>query len=180
MKKLLFLLMASLVLVACGNDEPQEKEVGSVESSDKANNSNNESNNNSNEDESNTGEEVSTEEVEEVIADDDFLKATLVSVERIEDDIFGDSHVVNIQIENKTSDKLVVQSEDVSIDGTMVDDMVVFSEDIAGEKNANGKLEIMSFEDDLPEMNDNIEFTLIVLDEETYDRVAEHEVKIDF
>lgn len=178
MKKLLFLLMASLVLVACSDDEPQEKEVGSVESSDKANNSNNEENNNANENDSN--EEVTTEEVEEVIVDDDYIKATLVNVEHIEDDIFGDSHVVNIKLENKTSDKLVVQSEDVSIDGTMVDDMVVFSQDIAGEKNANGKLEIMSFEDDLPEMNDNIEFTLIVIDDESFDRVAEHEVKIDF
>lgn len=189
MKKLLSVFavfMVIFVLGACGETTSEDKKINSVESSSSENKTNN---NDANEDveasevnneDNNVVDEGELEEVGEVIADDDYIKATLENVERIKDDIFGDSHRINIKLENKTSNKLVVQSDDVSIDGTMVDDMVVFSQDVAGEKNANGKLEIMSFDEDLPEMNENIEFKLIVIDDESFDRVAEHDVKIDF
>lgn len=172
MKKLLILLASAVLLLsACGEVETKEKDVGSVESSDKAKGK---------ESESKETEEAETE-IEKVVADDEYIKATLVSIEHKVDDLFDEEkYVVNITLENKTENKIMVQARDVSIDGTMVDDMVMFSQDVAGNKKANGKLEIQNYDGDLPEMNEDIEFTLTVIDEESFDTVAEHEVNVDF
>lgn len=168
-------LLLVFILAACGETTTEDKEINSVESS--SNNDKAENNvNNGNEE-----AESETEEVGEVIADDDYVKATLVNVEYVNDEMFDEQkYVINIDLENKTSDKIVVQARDVSIDGTMVDDMVFFSEEIAGDKNANGKMEIQNYEGDLPTMDDNIEFILLIVDEETFEDKAEHDVKVDF
>src|SRR5690625_1427164 len=170
---LLVSIIAVLGLVACGDTTTEEKEIESVGTSE------------SSEEDKNDGDESSesaeVEEVGEVIADDDYVKATLVNVEHVKDDLFDEEkYVINIDLENKTSDKIVVQARDVSIDGTMVDDMVFFSEEIAGEKNAKGKLEIQNYEGDLPSMDDNLEFILLIINDETYEDMAEHDVKIEF
>jgi len=171
MKKLFVLLFAALVMVACGEVDSSEKEVNNLEVAE-----------NDNEVEANNDEEEnSEEEFNKVIADDDFLKATLVKVEHKLDEIFDDeSYVVHMTLENNADYKIVVQARDVSIDGLMVDDMVVFSEEIVEGKKANGKLDIMTFDDDLPELNDSLEFTLIVINEETFETVSEYDVSIDF
>lgn len=47
-----------------------------------------------------------TEEVGEVIADDDDVKATLVNVEYVNDEMFDEEkYVINIELENKTDKK---------------------------------------------------------------------------
>lgn len=174
MKKVMTLLVSLLVvfgLVACDDGGSEEKEVSSVESSDKADNNEKE------------GEEATSdvEEVGEVIADDDYIKATLVNIEHVKDDVFDEEkYVINIDLENKTENKIIVQARDVSIDGTMVDDMVFFSEEIAGGKNAKGKMEIQNYEGDLPTMDDNIEFILLIADDETFEDLSEHDVKVEF
>ena len=175
-KKVMTLLVSIIAvfgLVACGDTTTEEKEIESVGTSESSEEDKNDG------DESSESSEV--EEVGEVIADDDYVKATLVSVEHVKDDLFEEEkYVINIDLENKTSDKIVVQARDVSIDGTMVDDMVFFSEEIAGEKNAKGKLEIQNFDGDLPSMDENLEFVLLIIDDETFEDMAEHDVKIEF
>lgn len=174
MKKVMTLLVSLLVifgLVACDDGGSEEKEVSSVESSDKADNNEKE------------GEEATSDvkEVGEVIADDDYIKATLVNIEHVKDDVFDEEkYVINIDLENKTENKIIAQARDVSIDGTMVDDMVFFSEEIAGGKNAKGKMEIQNYEGDLPTMDDNIEFILFIVDDETFEDLSEHDVKVEF
>lgn len=99
----------------------------------------------------------------------------------MKDDVFDEEkYVINIDLENKTENKIIVQARDVSIDGTMVDDMVFFSEEIAGGKNAKGKMEIQNYEGDLPTMDDNIEFILLIADDETFEDLSEHDVKVEF
>lgn len=171
---LLVLVIAVFGLVACGGTTTEEKEVGSVEFSVQDDIDTNEG--------ADAAEESSdVEEFGIVIADDDNVKATLVNVEHVVDDLFDEEkYVINIDIENKTENKVIVQARDVSIDGTMVDDMVFFSEEIAGDKNAKGKMEIQNYEGELPTMEDNIEFILLIIDDETFEDLAEHEVKIDF
>lgn len=158
---------------ACGSDSDSssEKDIESVESNEKTDEA----------DPEEAEEETDVAEVAKVVADDEYLKATLVNIERKVEELFdSEKYVINLELENKASDKIVVQAHDVSIDGTMVDEMVIFSQDIAGDKNANGKMDIQNFDGDLPEMNDNIEFTLIVIDESTWGNLSEHEVKIEF
>lgn len=175
-KKIMTLLVSIIAvfgLVACGETTTEEKEIESVGAS--------ESSEEDKTDSDGSEESSDVEEVEEVIANDDYIKATLVNVEHVVDDLFDEEkYVINIDLENKTSDKIVVQARDVSIDGTMVDDMVFFSEEIAGEKNAKGKMEIQNYEGDLPSMDDNLEFILVILNDETYEDITEHDVKIEF
>jgi|SRR5699024_2018736 len=125
-----------------------------------------------------------TEEVNQNIADDDLVKIDLLNVERTTDEIFGDSIKVNFEIENKTDSKIVVQSRDVSADGYMVDDIVAFSPEIAGNKKIkdNLTLEEMFLDegDELPKLEDNLEMTMIVIDDETYEDISSYDVNIDF
>ncbi|MCJ7839966.1 hypothetical protein MUB24_03365 [Lederbergia sp. NSJ-179] len=183
MKKITILVMSLLVIIglaACGG-ETEGKEVSSVESSDKNDGKEVEKEAAEEENEDSKGEKSKVEEVGKVIADDDYIKATLVNVEHNVDDTFDEEkYVINIDLENKTGNKIIVQARDVSIDGTMVDDMVFFSEEIAGDKNANGKMEIQNYDGDLPTMDDNIEFVLLVADDESFEDLAEHNVKVDF
>lgn len=173
MRKLILILgiiVLSFSLIACGETSTEEKEVDNVESSGQ-------------DDAEEVVEEESSdvEEIGEVIADDDTLKATLVSVEHKVDEMFDEeSYRFNIELENKYDGKIVVQARDVSIDGTMVDDMVFFSEEIAEGKKANGQLEIQNYDGDLPEMNEELEMILIVSDDETWDEISSYDVNISF
>lgn len=62
----------------------------------------------------------------------------------------------------------------------MVDDMVFFSEEIAEGKRADGNLDIQNYDGDLPEMNEDFEMTLIVLDEDTWEELSSYDVSINF
>src|SRR5699024_10190371 len=120
-------------------------------------------------------------EVGEIIADDDTLKDTLVNIEHKVDDMFDEaSYWINLELENKHGGKIMVQARDVSVDGTMVDDMVFFSEEIAEGKKANRKLDIQNYDGDLPEMNEDLEFKLVVIDDETFDTIEEYDVSFSF
>ena len=170
-----FLLLLSIVflvaLSACGETTSEEKEVASVNKDD--------TEKTNEEEESDASEEPEESTYDEVLLDDDVAIITLVSIETVKDDTFGDEHKIKLEIENKSDETIVIQSEQVSIDGLMVDDMVAFSETVAGGKRANGNLDIMSFDDELPELNENLEFILLVLDDETYERISETDVSVD-
>lgn len=62
----------------------------------------------------------------------------------------------------------------------MIDEMVMFSETVAGKKHANAKMIIENYEGDLPEMEDNLEFILDVFGHDDYDYDENHDVKIEF
>jgi len=168
---LMFLAIITFGLTACG-EEATEKEVESVGASGKEDK----------EEEADAEDATSEkEEVGEVIADDDHIKATLVSVEHIEDETFDEElYEVNIELENKTDETLEVQANEVSIDGTMVDDLVFFSETVAGGKSSNGVLTIQNYDGDLPTMDNDIEFILSILNEETFETIADHDVNVEF
>lgn len=180
MKRLLVIFVSLFVVIglsAC-DGETEEKEIGNVTSS---NEDQSEQNSDDEDKNATNGEEQNSESntYDEVLLDDDVAVVTLKSIETVKDDIFGDEHKIKLEIENKSDKTIVVQSDEVSIDGLMVDDMVAFSETVAGGKKANGSLDIMSLDEDLPELDENLEFILIVLDDETFDRISEIDVNID-
>jgi len=97
----------------------------------------------------------------------------------VSDDIFGDSHVIKVSIENKSDDTIVIQTDKVSVDGLMVTDNVFFSEEVAAGKRANGKIEIQMFDDEeLPPLDEELEMVLKVIDEETYETIEEDQINI--
>src|SRR5699024_1842563 len=178
MKRFMMLLtvfILSIVLVACG-DSTEEVEVNSVDSS-----NNNEVVENNSEEENEENVEEDVEEVGEVVADDDTIKATLDNIEHKKDEMFDEeSYRVNFELENKYNGKIVVQARSVSIDWSMVDDMVLFSDDIAEGKKENGKLDIQNFDGDLPELTEDLEMKLGVLDDESFQEISTYDVSINF
>lgn len=175
MKKVTILLMSLFVIIglaACDDGISEEKEVSSVESSDEAKEENAEEN------EADNTEESESSDYNEVLLDDDIAKVELRGIETKEDDIFGDEHSVKLEIENKSDETIEVQAHEVSIDGVMVDDMVFFSETVAGGKKSNAELSIMALDDDLPELNENLELKLKILDDDFMD-VSSTDVSVD-
>src|SRR5699024_339798 len=120
MKKLLFLLAAAmLVLTACGETQEEKKEVSTVEKKSDANEKN---------DAEEKDEEAEEESYDEVLIDSDTAKVTLESISKVEDSMFDEEyHVIKLAIENKSDKTIVIQSDEVSIDGLMVTDNAFFS-----------------------------------------------------
>lgn len=175
-------LFVAIGLAAC-DGETTEKEIGTVSSGNENQPEQEEGSNDANNAEENAseneGEESESSSYDEVLLDDDIATVTLKGIETVEDDIFGDEHKIKLEIENKSDKTIVVQTDQVSVDGLMVDDMVMFSETVAAGKKANGSLDIMSFDEELPELNENLELILIVLDDETFDRISETDISVD-
>lgn len=167
MKKILFALFSLMViigLVACDGEEAQGKDVTSVETSDDEN-------------------VEETEEINEVVADNDMVKATLVSVDYIEDkDWDEERYEIRFEVENKREDTIEVQAREVSTDGKMVDEsLLMMSQEISGGKVADAVLEIEDYSGgDLPDMDENLEMILHVFSWDDMEVIEDIDVSIDF
>lgn len=171
MKKFLVVVLVALLLGACGATET--KEPKSVDSSEKSKNETNK-------------EETKKEEPKKLnqeIADTENIKATLISVEKKEDDVFGDTIEVMFEVENKRDDTIEIQAREVSADGKMVDEgMLSMSQEISGGKKADATLTIQNYDDgkEIPELKENLEMILYAFSWDNMDFEEEHNVKIDF
>ncbi|GAB2532908.1 hypothetical protein [Gracilibacillus alcaliphilus] len=186
MRKLLILILSMFfLLAACGETA---NETGAAAEEDSTSNEETDSGSEEEADESSETEEAASENensgesesstYDEILLDDDNVKVVLTEIETESDDIFGDQHNIKMEIENKLDETIEVQSREVSVDGFMVDDMVVFSETVAGGKKSNAELTIMAFDEELPELNENIEFKLMILDED-FMEVTSADVTVD-
>lgn len=167
---------AAAVVMFSGDDTEDNTENVNVSSNHENEGSNNE---NDNED-----GETETEELDQEIADDDNVKITLVEVERTEGDMLEEAgYEVLFEIENKRDETIEVQAREMSIDGKMVEDFdYSMSTEISGGKEADADLTIggIMAEDEIPEVEDEIEFQLHVLDWEDIDFEEDYDVVIEF
>lgn len=179
-KKLIFsaALVLSLGLAACGETET-ENVGGKVEtsSSEKANTQDTEKA------KDDTKENAdSNKEINQVIVDNDKVKATLVKIVKSTDSVFGNSYEVVFDVENKSSEKIGVQARSVSVDGRMVDETILsMSQDVAAGKTASAKLTIREMEGyEFPEFKSDLEMGLFVYSSENITNAEEIPVKVKF
>lgn len=181
-------LLVIIGLVACDEGTSETKEVDSAQADSKekteTENIETEDVDEVGEEEAQTEEEDATEEetnYDEVLIDEDSIKVTLIDIEKVTgDDWDQDHYLVNLDIENKTDNTVEVQTREFSADGKMIDDMIMFSETVSGGKSADGSIEIMDWENDnLPEIEEEMEFILNVSDSETWETTGEYNVKIN-
>ena len=92
------------------------------------------------------------------------------------DDIYGVT--VKLKIENGSDKHIIVQPDNSSINGIMVD--AIMSQDVLAGKVANGELKIFNsyLEDNNITKVENVETTLLILDEE-YNTLNEVQVSLD-
>jgi len=167
MKKCIYsaALVSALMLGACG-DTTEENVGGTVEES---------------------GTEVSAtedaiNEINQVIVDNENVKANLLKITKVTDDIWGNSYEVIFDVQNKRSDSIEVQARSVSADGRMIDETLLsMSQEIAPGKAAYATLTISEFDGyEFPEMNSDFEMTLHIFSWDDYDYSEDHPVKVIF
>lgn len=133
----------------------------------------------------NEAEEVAEEdlyEFDEVIADDEDFKATLLSIEHINDEQWDEERIeVRFDVENKRDENIEVQARTVSLDGRMIDEsLLMMSQEVAPGKVAEAVLVIQDFEGkELPELEGDFEMTLRMFDWEDYEYEKETEVNVN-
>src|SRR5699024_2973849 len=112
--------------------------------------------------------------------DDKEVKVKLTSIEKVTDDFWEEEYYqVNLEITNNSNETIEVQANETSIDGKMVDDMVVFSETVSSGKFSETKMIIEGFEEELPELNNELEFKLVVWGHDNMDLDIEDNVTIE-
>ena len=148
---IIFSLLMTVMLAACGSTEVTEKE-GTVSSGDTP------AEETGNQEESNATEE----KVNQLIADDENIKATLVGIVEKKDDIWGNSIEVTFEVENKTDKTIEVQADEVSADNKMVDEALCsMSTEISPGKLADCVLTISDYEGHtFPTLEENLEMKL--------------------
>lgn len=126
--------------------------------------------------------ELEENKIDQVVVDNENYKATLVEIVKKKDSIFGESIEAIFEIENKVDYTIVAQARSVSADGYMIDETILnMSQEVAGGKKAKAVLTIEDFEGyDFPELNEDFEMTLYMLNEDTYETIGEHDVKVSF
>jgi cytoskeletal protein RodZ len=167
-KFLVILLFSSILLVACGD----KKETDAGKSNDSV-----ESSSSVSVKDSSTTADSGTNKIEynQEIADDDTIKATLMSIEHIIDKTYDEEkYVVSFDITNKTDKTMVFQAREVSINDRMVDESLLnMSTEISAGKSATAELTIEDYSGgELPEMAGDFEMILHGFDwdsDETHD-----------
>lgn len=125
-----------------------------------------------------TTQEETQDVVEEIAGQEVYNENDIrISYTGIEyDDIYGVA--VKLKIENGSDKHIIVQPDNSSINGIMVD--AIMSQDVLAGKVANGELKIFNsyLEDNNITKVENVETTLLILDEE-YNILNEVQVSLD-
>lgn len=171
----MFVSMVMIVgLAACGEIETEEKQVDSAKMTDDeqaAEGTDEES-----------ADDSEAQQFNEEVVDNEHVKATLVSVEKIIDKDWDEERFeIKFEVENKRDETIEVQAREVSADGKMIDDAMIFmSQEISAGKLADAVLRIENFDGDLPEIEENLEMILHIFSWDDYDFENDIDVKIDF
>lgn len=173
MKKLYYVLSILLLflLTACG--EKTEENLGV------------EVDNTENEQEQKNEEETAKKdenELNQVIVDNENVKATLVKIVKKEDDVWGNSVEVIFDVTNKRQDAIEVQANSVSVDDRMVDETLLsMSQEVAPGKSATATLTINEFEGyEFPKFENNFAMTLHIFSWDNMDYSEDHPVEVTF
>lgn len=169
-----FILLVGL-LSACGGGEKEvtDKEVGSVESTNKGETP---------ESTEEKAEENDVQTFDQEIVDNEQIKATLISVEHIKDKTWDEERIqVKFEVENKGDTTVAVQAREVSADGKMLDESLLsMSQDVSAGKRADAILDIQNYDGDLPVIEEDLEMILHIFSWDDMDYEQDHLVKIEF
>ncbi|WP_067837411.1 hypothetical protein [Amphibacillus sediminis] len=122
-------------------------------------------------------------ELNQPIADNEDFSATLVSIEKIIDEYWDEERIeVTFDVHNKTDETVTFQARDVSVDGRMVNERILYmSQDVASGKSAYAVLTIEDYNGGkLPAFETDFEMRLHVFSFENYDYENSADVRVVF
>lgn len=181
-KVMILLGVSGLVLAACGSEDASEgvlteSEAGSSEAEIT------EVAEETSLAESETTGENNLYEFNEVIADNENFKATLLNIEYVYDDMWDEEKIeVRFDVENKREDSIEAQARSVSLNGRMVDEgLLTMSQEIAPGKVAEAVLEIQDYEgNELPALEGDFEMSLYIFSWDDFEYEEEVPVNVSF
>ncbi|GGA60623.1 hypothetical protein [Ornithinibacillus halotolerans] len=195
MKYYLNIMMVLLILTmgACNDKEAIEKDENNEEvTPDEVNDENkeeqeendaSESNNETTENNENISKEENNnefnQEFNEEIYDSDDIRIVLKEIKRQEGGIMNKGYYIALEVENKLAKDVVVFSTNESADDKMIDSMASLSAPVKGNSVELIEMSIKSFDKDLLFIQEKLEFTVSLSDED-FDVIGEHPVIIDF
>ncbi|MGP6138616.1 hypothetical protein [Jeotgalibaca sp. A127] len=184
LKTISLLSLSALLLVACSESATENEtegvtETNEVQSSEIIPEENVET-------EESITEDVSSGiiyEYNEVIADNDNFKATLLEIEYIYDELWDEEKIeIRFDVENKLEDSIEVQARSLSINDRMVDDSIqMMSQEVAPGKIAEAVLTLQDYEgNDLPALEGNLEMLLHIFSWDNMDYEEDAAVSVSF
>lgn len=186
MKRLMSIALFSIILIfmiaGCSSLNSSKKETveGQVVKSDSAEEENEENKENEQEEES----KAESQEINQLIADDENIKISLLKIVRRSGDTRRDEGIdIIFEIENKLDRNINLSAESVSSDGKMVDRGIYsMYQDITANKMADVELNIMKIDDkELPALEEDLELTIFAYDPDDYEfEELQYPVKISF
>ena len=111
------------------------------------------------------------------VVNNEKITATIIDVKK-EEEVFQ----VTFEIENKSDKTIIVQSREVSADGKMIDDSMIFmSEEVSGGKKADAVLKIQNYDEEkeFPTIEENMELLLFVVNDDDLTSYEEYPVTIE-
>ena len=160
-KSLLLFGAGAILLTACGDDGGSEETDETVEPTTEDVTEET--------DESTEVEETNDDfyEFNEVVAENENYKITLLNIEREYDEMWDEEKIkVRHDVENLSDIDIEVQARTVSLNDRMIDEsLLMMSQEVAAGKSADATLEIQDYEDnELPALEGNFEMTLHIFD----------------
>lgn len=160
-KSLLLFGAGAILLTACGDDGGSEETDETVEptTEDVAEET----------DESTEVEETNDDfyEFNEVVAENENYKITLLNIEREYDEMWDEEKIkVRYDVENLSDIDIEVQARTVSLNDRMIDEsLLMMSQEVAAGKSADATLQIQDYEgNELPALEGKFEMTLHIFD----------------
>lgn len=118
MKKIFYVsVLSALLLAACGGST--EENLGGTTNTD--------DNIETNTEQATEESQETSNDINQVIVDNEHIKATLVKIVKKNDDMWGNQYEVIFDVENKRQDKIEVQARSISADGRMIEDVLTLS-----------------------------------------------------
>lgn len=168
------LSLSTLALTACGGEAdsqpPEEKMTEETAEEEEA------------EMEEEEADAKDTIEINEQVVDDENITAEFVDIDHIYNEVFDhEKYEVNFDVTNHTDDTIKVQARNVSINDNMVDNGIIsMSQDIAADKSATATLTIDNYDEDtFPELENNFEMELHILNEADFEDIGDYPVSVD-
>lgn len=115
-----------------------------------------------------------------VLVDDANVKITFTGLKESTNSIMGKEAKLKLDVENKTDKDIIVQSDKISVDGTMFKS-VAYSEEITPNSKSSSSIHFMELDKDteFPKFKDNVKGEIVILSAD-FDRIATHKFNLSF
>lgn len=118
--------------------------------------------------------------VNEVVAETDYFRAIIIGARHVDIGVANEGeNRAYLYFENKTEQDIYFEARDVFVDGVEMPDYE-FYQVLRGLKDEEVLFRTFDYDGGLPKMDESLSFILEVSNEDTIERISEHEIDLQF